>query len=106
VNMLKMTGLWLAMTMAGCTHMRSVSTTSIPAERDTKVEAEGYRFMFLLMNFSNDYVDGMAQDLAKQCPDGRVEGILTKQENITYFPWFAHGVRVTATGYCIKSGTK
>ena len=35
-----------------------------------------------------------------QCKDGRVEGILTKQEDIIYFPLFAHAVQVSATGYC------
>ena len=106
MNMFRITGLWLLMAMAGCTHLHSVSTTSIPLQRDTKVKAEAYRFVFFLMNFNNDYVDGMAQALAKQCPDGRVEGILTKQEGIIYFPLFAHAVRVTATGYCIKGASK
>ena len=86
--------------LTGCTHMHSVSTTSIPVQRDKQVEAEVYRFMFLMMNFSNSYVDTLARDLAKQCPGGRVEGILTKHERVTYFPIIAHGVRVTATGYC------
>ncbi len=82
--------------------MRSISTTSIPIERDDTVETDAYRFLFLFINFNNDYVDQMTQDLAKQCPDGRVEGILTKQEDIMYFPLLAHAVRVSATGFCVK----
>lgn len=96
----KMAGLALVFGLVGCTHMRAVSTTSIPAQRDTPVEAEAYRFMFLLLNFDNDYVHSLPRDLAKQCPGGRVEGVLTKHEAITYFPLIAHAVRVTATGYC------
>lgn len=85
-----------------CVHMRSISTTSIPVERDNTVETQAYRFLFLLINFDNNYIDQMTRDLAKQCPDGRVEGILTKHEDIMYFPLFAHAVRVTATGYCVN----
>jgi hypothetical protein len=93
-------GLALVFSLIGCTHMHSVSTTSIPVQRDKKVEAEGYRFLFLMMNFDNNYVDALPKKLAKQCPNGRVEGILTKHEVITYFPLIAHASRVTATGYC------
>ena len=85
----------------GCVHMRSMSTTSIPAERSTPIEAKAYRFLFLMINFDNKYINGMTKDLAQQCPNGRVEGILTKQEDIMYFPLFAHAVRVTATGFCV-----
>ena len=65
-----------------------------------KSPAEAYRLIFFLMNFNNDYVHSLPRDLAKQCPSGRVEGVLTKHEDITYFPLIAHATRVTATGYC------
>jgi hypothetical protein len=100
--MKKPTWLLLCLLCSGCVHMRSISTTSIPVERDNAVESTGYRFLFLMINFKNDYVNEMTKDLAQQCPDGRVEGILTKQENIVYFPLFAHAVRVSATGFCVK----
>jgi len=96
----KMAGLALVFSLVGCTHMRSVSTTSIPAQRDKPVEAEAYRLIFFLMNFNNDYVHSLPRDLAKQCPNGRVEGVLTKHEDIIYFPLIAQAIRVTATGYC------
>ena len=86
----------------GCVHMRSMSTTSVPAERSKPVEAEGYRFLFLFINTNNQYINNLPKELAEQCPNGRVEGILTKHENIMYFPLFAHAVRVTASGFCIE----
>ena len=52
----RMAGLALVFSLVGCTHMHSVSTTSIPAQRDKPVKAEAYRFLFLMMNFSNGYV--------------------------------------------------
>ena len=91
----------LAALFSGCAHMHSLSTTSVPADRSKEVEAEGYRCIFLLLNFDNRYVNKLTEDLAKQCPGGRVEGILTKTEGITYFPVIAHGVKVTAKGYCV-----
>lgn len=90
----------LLTTLAGCTHLASVSTTPIPSKRGKKVTAESYRFMFLLFNFNNNYVNEMTDELAGKCPGGKVEGVLTKHEGITYFPIIAHAVRVTAEGYC------
>lgn len=83
-----------------CTHLASVSTTTIPANRNKKVAAESYRFIFLALNFDNDYVETIVRDLARQCRKGKVEGILTKHESITYFPVIAHAVRISAQGYC------
>ncbi len=90
--------------MSGCVHLASVSTSSIPADRGQQVEASVSRFIFMGFNFDNDYVDGLAEDLASQCPGGRVRGVLTKHESVTYFLLFAHSVRVTATGFCVGAG--
>ena len=45
---------------------------------------------------------GFAEKLAKKCPKGKVKGVLTKHETITYFPLIAHKVRVSAEGYCVR----
>ncbi len=95
----------LILTLLGCAHLESVSTSSVPVDRSTPVESQTTRFLFLLLNFDNDYVNALSQDLARKCPKGRVEGILTKQEFITYFPLLAHEIRVTASGYCVGQGT-
>ena len=57
--------------------------------------------MFMFFNFDNKYVDNVAIDLARQCPQGRVEGILTKYEVTTYFPLFFYNLKATAQGYCV-----
>lgn len=90
----------------GCTSLQSVSTSTIPKSRGKKVKAESYRFIFLGFNFNNDYVNDMAEDLANECPQGKVMGILSKHESIVYFPLFAHAVQVTAEGYCVASKRK
>ncbi len=94
----------LVMMLANCTHLQSVSTSSIPQQRATKVVAERSKFIFLMFNFNNDYVNDMAEDLARQCPNGKVQGILTKQEFVTYFPLFFNTSKVTAEGYCVGGG--
>ena len=98
-------GLVLGFSLTGCAYLGSVSTTSIPVDRSKMVEVETSRFIFLLLNFDNDYVDELTRDLAKKCPNGKVQGVLTKHENITYFPLFAHGVRIKATGFCVQGET-
>ena len=87
---------------SGCTHLSSISTSSIPKNRKNKVSASTDRFIFLAFNFNNDYVDDLAIQLAQQCPKGKVQGVLTKHESITYFPLFAHKERVSAQGYCVR----
>lgn len=95
-------GIWTI--LSGCTYLQSLSTTSVPAERQQKVRAERSKFIFLAFNFSNDFVDDMAADLANQCPNGKVQGILTKHETIVYFPLFFHTQKVTAEGFCVGKG--
>jgi len=85
-----------------CTHLSSVSVTSVPKSRENKVSAERYKFLFLMLNFNNDFVAEMEKDLAAKCPDGKIEGIVTKLESITYFPIIAHAYNVTADGYCVS----
>ena len=99
----KILPLFLSVLFTGCVHMRSMSTTSVPVERSKPIEAEGYRFMFLMINTDNRYINDLSKDLAAQCPNGRVEGILTKHEDIIYFPLLAHAVRVTASGFCVDA---
>ena len=91
----------LGFTLVGCVHLNSVSTSSIPADRSRPIEAQAYKSLPFLVSFSNSYLDDLARSLAEQCPDGRVEGILTKQEFLTYFPLVAHAYKVTASGYCV-----
>lgn len=88
--------------LVGCTHLASVSTTEVPKQRGKVVKAEADRFIFFAFNFNNDYVNEMTMSLAQQCPGGKVSGILTKHEKITYFPIIAHKVRVSAEGYCVN----
>ena len=106
MNFLTVTLVGLLLTLSGCTHLQSVSTSTIPKDRSNTVKAESYRFIFLGFNFNNDYVNSMVEDLADQCPKGKVEGVLTKHESIVYFPLFAHAVQVTAEGFCVGKPSK
>jgi len=83
-----------------CTHLSSVSQTSIPAKKGKVVKAEVDNNIFFFFNFSNSYLDAINEKLALQCENGKISGILTKHESITYFPIIYHKTRVTAQGYC------
>ncbi len=82
----------------GCTHINSVSLTPIPSQRSQPVRAEVSRTIFLGFNFDNDYIDPLVDDLKRQCPNGVVSGILTKDQTTSYLIVFTK--RVIATGYC------
>lgn len=89
---------------SGCASVNSVSLTPIPADRRSPVKVEVSKVIFLGFNFDNDFVDQVVSDLRKQCPKGKVTGILTKDENINYFLYFVWKKQITATGYCVDMG--
>lgn len=82
----------------GCASVNSVSLTPIPVKRSNVVRAEVSKTIFLAFNFDNDYINPLVEDLKRQCPNGVVSGILTKDETIAYVLFFTK--RVTATGFC------
>ena len=90
-----------ALSFVSCSHLSSVSQTSIPKDKSKIVEAKVENNIFFFLNFNNDYVDTLTQQLMDQCPKGSIKGILTKDENITYFPIVYHKSIVTAKGYCV-----
>ncbi|MBC7658192.1 MAG: hypothetical protein H7249_00635 [Chitinophagaceae bacterium] len=92
--------------LTACHSINSVSLTQIPQQRNKKVTAEVSKFIFLGLNFDNDYVDGLVGKLKDQCAGGQVKGILTKDEVINYFFMIFHTRAVTATGYCVQDGTR
>lgn len=87
--------------LGGCASINSVSVTSIPAERSSPLKVERSKVIVLGLSFDNDFVDEMVSDLQRQCPGGKVTGILTKDEDINYFLYLVYQKRVTASGYCI-----
>lgn len=88
--------------MTSCAFVRSVSQTSIPAKKGRVVQAEATNHIILFLNFSNKHVDSITDKLIEQCPNGKISGILTKDEVIYYFPliplWYKE--QITVKGYC------
>ncbi len=95
----------LAMMLSACVSLNSVSLTPIPSERKHQVRTEKGKVIFLGFNFDNDFVEDAIEDLKRQCPNGKVTGLLTKDENIMYFLFFVWKKQVTATGYCLPHTT-
>ena len=83
-----------------CATLSSVSLTQIPKVRTNKVMADSSRWIFLGLNFDNDYVEKVTADLRSQCPNGKVTGILTKFMTRTYLILWKNTIQ--AQGYCIK----
>jgi len=102
--MLKLLSLLLAVgLLSSCTSLQTLSLTSIPAKRDKPVRAEVSKIVFMAFTFDNDFVDDMTNQLKRQCPNGVVSGVLTKDEVVDYFLMLVWRHRVTATGYCVQS---
>ena len=87
--------------LSGCASVNSVSLTPIPAERKSPVRVQKEKMIFLGFNFDNDFVDQTVEDLRRQCPQGKVTGLLTKDENINYFLYFVWKKQITVSGYCV-----
>lgn len=86
-----------------CTSLNTVSLTSIPQQRNHPVKAEVSKFIFLAFTFDNDFVDELNSDLKRQCPNGMISGILTKDEVVNYFLYIFWTHRVKAEGYCVTA---
>ena len=90
----------IAFIFSGCTSLRSVSIAPIPSKRNRIIRAEVSQLSFFKINFNNSYVDPLVQKLIDQCPNGSVEGILTKEEKVYYLYFILEETRVSAKGYC------
>lgn len=90
----------VVMASVSCSHLASVSQTSIPAQKGKEVKATAHKNIILGFTFSNTFVDQVMEQLAQNCPNGSIKGILTKHEKIVYFPIVFHQDKVTAQGYC------
>lgn len=93
----------LAIGLSGCASLNSVSLTPIPAGRGSPVKVEKSKFIILGLNFDNDFVNEAEDDLKRQCPNGKVTGLLTKDETINYFLFIFYSKRLTASGYCVAN---
>jgi hypothetical protein len=85
-----------------CAHVRSVSQTSVPKKRGQVVKAEVKNNIFFLFNFNTNYLNELTTQLQDQCQKGSIEGILTKDVMVTYFPIIFHREHITAEGYCVE----
>ncbi len=85
---------------SGCVSLNSVSLTSIPPNRNNQIQVEKSKFIFLGFNFDNDFVDTAVDELKQQCPNGKITGVLTKDENVAYFLFFFWKKNLKVTGYC------
>jgi hypothetical protein len=92
-----------AVGFTGCASINSVSLTPIPVQRAHRVRAQVSKTIFLAFSFDNDFIDPLVEDLKRQCPNGVVSGILTKDEEFNYFIVFTK--KVTATGFCSTGST-
>lgn len=86
--------------LVSCVGLKTVSITNIPQTREQPVNAKVSKFIFLGLNFDNDFVDDLKDKLAAQCTNGTISGILTKHDSTSYL--IAHTVTVYATGYCTR----
>lgn len=92
--------------ISGCASLQSVSLTSIPNQKNQPVKAKTEKLIILGFNFDNNFVDQLTDDLKRQCPQGEIKGILTKDEVIQYFGFFVWKRVVSADGYCVSAQTR
>lgn len=86
-----------------CVSLNSVSLTQIPKKRDHQITATASKIIVFGLSFNNDFVSDVSSQLKSDCKNGRVTGILTKDELVNYFLHIVVRRRVVATGYCVKA---
>ncbi len=94
--------------LPACMTVSSISTSQIPPApaRQQKVLSSASNFVFLTIPFGNSFVERAREDLERQCPDGAIEGIQTKHQDINYFLGLATAQEVVMQGYCLASRKK
>ncbi len=94
--------------LPACMTVSSISTSQIPpaSARQAKVVSSASNFVFLTIPFGNSFVERAREDLERQCPDGAIEGIQTKHQDINYFLGIATTQAVVMQGYCLSSRKK
>jgi hypothetical protein len=90
--------------LSGCASLQSVSVTNIPRERGRPIQANADNPAFLGIHFSNDFADGLPDELRRQCPGGKVTGIYSKYESTWYV--LVQNREVTVHGYCVAGEPK
>lgn len=94
--------------LPACMTVSSISTSQIPPApaRDQKVVSSASNFVFLAIPFGNSFVERAREDLERQCPNGAIEGIQTKHQDINYFLGLLATQEVVMQGYCLDSRKK
>jgi hypothetical protein len=85
-----------------CVSLHSISINSQPegAERNNLVSSEVSKLIFLGFNFNNDFLDEAPKKLLDSCPGGKIKGIVTRYETVSYVLFFRFVVK--AQGFCTK----
>jgi len=89
----------LLSSLPACTTLQSVSVTQVPVDRSRPMRAEVTNTALLGIHFDNDFLDDLMPQLLRQCPRGRITGLLTKEESSLYV--IVATRRVIATGFCV-----
>ena len=78
--------------------------TSFPKDRNRPVQAKVEKFVFLALNFNNDFILDLVPQLKNQCRGGKITGITSKYETRFYF--IGYKMIVTSQGFCITKKQK
>ena len=94
--------IFAAALLHGCVTVQSISVSQIPeaSQRKHVVTATASSPVVFAIPFNNDYIDEARSNLLNQCPNGVIEGLLSKHENSNYFVGLVYMQRVKFQGYC------
>lgn len=92
------------LTFTGCAQLNSVSMTPVPTDRSRPIRAKAHDWVVWGVKFNNDFADNVRSDLQRQCPTGRVTGMMTKHETYLHLylvivPFWKRVVETQA--YCV-----
>ncbi|HET9237586.1 MAG TPA: hypothetical protein VFO10_10065 [Oligoflexus sp.] len=92
---------WISLLGSGCTYTVAVSQSNIPAQRKKPVTASVSKFIFLGLNFDNDFALQLGTRLKEACPQGSVRGVTTQDMLTIYLPGIFWARETSAQGYCM-----
>lgn len=94
--------------LSACHTVESISISQLPemAARKQKIASAASSLIILSIPFGSTFVAEAREGLLRQCPQGAIEGVLSKHETVSYFPGVAVEQRVSMEAYCINAKRK
>ncbi|MCX6132129.1 MAG: hypothetical protein NTX25_24115 [Proteobacteria bacterium] len=91
--------------LLACTTVQSISISQIPSAstRNKRITSSASSPIIFAIPFGHSFVERARDDLISQCPNGQIDGVLSKHQSKDYFLSLVLVNEVVMEAYCHTS---